>query len=443
MKRALKAVIFVAVSILLVWILKQAFPKNSGALNYFLVLLFLDAFLWVETNRRIRSFQPRLRIILTSLYWLPLGFVVAGVIYGFFDTFYYWPMFVKTYLTSFVMIAYLSKVFPILFMLFKLLYQGIIWLISLSSIHIRSWIRKTRLFYIIGWSIGLSFFVVMMTGMLCWQHDFRIWKTEVILEEMPCTFDGLTIVQISDLHLGSWNPSSKLEELVTEINGLNPDLVIFTGDICNYTTEEVWPFQKILSQIKSHDGIYAVLGNHDYGDYMRWPSAEAKEQNLRELERFYREMGWRLLRNENDILTIGEDSLAIIGVENWGATLRFQRLADLPLAMQGTEEVPTKLLLSHDPSYWDSIVSHQYPEIDLTFSGHTHGGQVGIESGNFQWSFVQYIYPMWAGLYQQKNQGKSTQYLYVNRGAGTIGYSGRVGIMPEITFITLRCDRKN
>jgi len=439
MRRLLQAFLFVAVSILLVWVLKQAFPKNSGALNLFLVLLFLDAFLWIETNKRIRTFRPWCKVTLTTLYWLPMLLVVAGVIYGFFDSFYAWPRFVSTYLTSFILIAYTAKAIPILLMLLKLLYQGILLLLSRFSTQIRSSIRKTRLFYIVGWSIGLSVFIVMMAGMICWEHDFRIRAMQVTLDEMPCSFDGLSIVQISDLHLGSWNPASKLEELVDEINALKSDLVFFTGDMCNYSTTEVWPFQEILAKINARNGIYAILGNHDYGDYKTWPSAEDKEQNMQELERFYREMGWHLLRNENEILINGEDSLAIIGVENWGAISRFQRLANLPKAMQGCEEISAKLLLSHDPAHWDSIVRKQFPGIDFTFSGHTHGGQIGIESQYWKWSFVQYLYSKWAGLYQQAHPGKPTQYLYVNRGAGTIGYAGRIGIWPEITHIILRC----
>jgi len=171
---------------------------------------------------------------------------------------------------------------------------------------------------------------------------------------------------------------------------------------------------------------------------MTWTSDEVKKQNMLDLYRFYNELGWKLLRNENEILVINEDSLAIVGVENWGAVRRFQRKADMPKALTGTETIPVKLLLSHDPTHWDSIVSKSYPEIDLTFAGHTHGGQVGVETSQWKWSVVQYLYPEWAGLYQKEWDDSTTQYLYVNRGAGTIGYAGRVGIWAEITLIILR-----
>ena len=438
MKRLLQVVLFVAVSILLVWILKQAFPKNTGALNLFLLFLFLDALLWLITWREIRALKPLWKYLLATLFWLPLALVIAGVTYGFFSTFYFWPRFVKTYLTSFVFIAYASRTIPILFLLVTLFFQGVMLLLSMLAPRFKSWIRKPRIFFLTGWLLGIGLFLLMLAGMVVWEHHFKVRKIEITLEELPRSFDGLRIVQISDTHLGSWNRKSKLEELVWLINELHPDLLFFTGDLCNYATVEAWPFQDILKQISTKYGIYAIMGNHDYGDYMTWTSKEAKKKNLLDLYRFYDEIGWKLLRNEHDVVVLNGDSLAIIGVENWGSVSRFQRLADLPKALVGTETLSTKLLLSHDPTHWDSIVSKSYPEIDLTFSGHTHGGQIGIETGDWQWSFVQYLYPEWAGLYKHTGDQGTTQYLYVNRGAGTIGYAGRVGIWAEITLIVLR-----
>jgi len=280
----------------------------------------------------------------------------------------------------------------------------------------------------------------MMAGMVIWEHHFKVRTTEVTLKKLPPAFVGFRIVQISDLHLGSWNRKSKLVELTDKINQLQPDIVFFTGDLCNYSTEDALPFKEILRKISAPYGIYAILGNHDYGDYMTWISKEAKQKNMLDLYRFYDELGWHLLRNENDIIVKDHDSLALIGVENWGAMNRFQRLADMPRAMAGTENVTTKLLLSHDPSHWDSIISRKYPDIDITFAGHTHGGQVGLETDGFQWSPIEYTYPEWAGLYKKNWNDSTTQYLYVNRGAGTIGYTGRVGIWAEITLVILKRD---
>ncbi|TSA26983.1 MAG: metallophosphoesterase [Bacteroidetes bacterium] len=439
MKRLLQFVLFIAASVLLVWILKQAFPKNTGALNLFLLFLFFDAFLWIVTRREIRPLKPVWRITLTLLFWLPFVLVIAGVTYGFFSTYYVWPLFVKTYLTSFVLIAYTARLLPVAFLIATLVTQGILLILARWFLPIKPWIRRLKFLFLAGWLLGLLFFLVMLAGMVLWEHHFRLRKVEITLEQLPPAFNGLRIVQISDLHLGGWNRISRLEELVTLVNAAQPDLVFFTGDLCNYSTADAWPFRDILKKIRATYGIFAVMGNHDYGDYMKWASAEAKNKNLLDLYRFYQELGWRLLRNENQVLVKDRDSLVLVGVENWGSERRFQRLADLPKALAGVETIPVKLLLSHDPTYWDSIVSNQYPGIDLTFSGHTHGGQMGIETGDFRWSPIQYLYPTWAGLYQKRWPEGPTQYLYVNRGAGTIGYAGRVGIWAEITLIVLKC----
>jgi len=363
--------------------------------------------------------------------------VVFGVIYGFFKTFYFWNTFSKTYLTSFVLLAYLSKSIPICFMLIARLYQGILYVLSTFFARLKSVVSHLNLFFQVGWTIGLAFCILLSTGMIFWEHHFRIKTIPISLSHLPHSFNGFRIVQISDLHLGSWNRKSKLAEAVRMINSLHPDIVVFTGDLCNYCTAEALPFQHILAGIHANDGIYTILGNHDYGAYMSWATPEAKEANLKDLIRLYEGMGWKLLRNSHDVVVRGSDSLAIIGVENWGNQRRFQRLADLPSAMTGTGTVPVKILLTHDPTHWDSIVSKQYPEIAVTLSGHTHGGQLGVESGSYKWSPIQYFYLHWAGLNTTVRDKGLMQYLYVNRGLGTIGYSGRVGIWPEITLIEL------
>ncbi|MFC2102326.1 metallophosphoesterase [Bacteroidota bacterium] len=438
MIKLLRGVLFFVLSIFVVWILKLAFPKNTGALNYFLLFLFLDYLLWVITWRQLRLLKPVLKYLLSFLFWIPFMLVLAGVVYGFFNTYYFWPRFAKTYLTSIVFIAYATRILPLVFLVVNLIYQGFLLLLTKLIPKLKSLNTRSRKLFLAGWLIGIFVFLVMLSGMVFWEHHFKVRETEITLQKLPPSFDGLRIVQISDIHLGSWNSMSKLSELVGLVNELEPDLVFFTGDLCNYSTKEAWPFQEILSNIRSTYGIYAILGNHDYGAYMHWASEEAKEQNMLDLYRFYKELGWKLLRNENDLLVLEEDTLAIIGVENWGAVSRFQRLANMPEALAGTDSISTKILLSHDPTHWDSIVSQSYPEIDLTFSGHTHGGQVGIETHQWQWSFVQYLYPEWAGLYEKRWENGKTQYLYVNRGAGTIGYAGRVGIWAEVTLVVLK-----
>ncbi len=200
----------------------------------------------------------------------------------------------------------------------------------------------------------------------------------------------------------------------------------------NNIATEVEGYEQQFKRLKAPHGVYSVLGNHDYGDYVQWDSVDEKVKNLEKLKARQKEFGWKLLMNEHVALEIEGAKIALIGIENWGGNMRFPRYGKLKEAYEGTEHYPFKLLMSHDPSHWDMQVQLEYPDIDLTLSGHTHGMQFGIEIPGFKWSPVKYIYKNWAGLYK-----KDSQYLYVNRGLGFIGYPGRLGIWPEITVIEL------
>jgi len=269
-------------------------------------------------------------------------------------------------------------------------------------------------------------------GMVKGAFDYQVRKTKIKLQDLPKGFQGLKIVQISDWHLGSYvsvNPVARAVKMILEQKA---DLIFFTGDLVNNRSSEVDPFIDTLKAIEAPMGVYSILGNHDYGDYVEWPSSEAKEGNLKRLIDIQGEMGWKVLLNENVVLEKGGDKLAILGVENWGAMMRFPKYGDLSKACQGTEDIKTKLLLSHDPSHWLGQVTQEYKDIDCTFSGHTHGMQFGIEIPGFKWSPVQYVYKQWAGLYKD-----GSQQIYVNRGLGCLGYMGRVGILPEISVFEL------
>jgi len=234
------------------------------------------------------------------------------------------------------------------------------------------------------------------------------------------------------MHLGSFINTDPVQKAVAKINELNADIVLFTGDMVNSIADEAEPFIGVLSGIQAKFGVYSVLGNHDYGSYYRWETKEDGEKNLDRLKAIHAECGWNLLNNQNQILDIDGAQIAIIGVENWGHSEHFPKYGNLQTALQGSEQADLKLLLSHDPSHWNYKVSQENPEIDITFSGHTHGFQMGIEIPwlKIKWSPSKYVYKQWAGLYQ-----KGQQYLYVNRGLGFIGYHGRVGIHPEITLL--------
>jgi predicted MPP superfamily phosphohydrolase len=272
--------------------------------------------------------------------------------------------------------------------------------------------------------------IAMGYGIAYGAHAYRIRRVRIALPHLPASFHGITIAQLSDIHSGSFFNTSAVARGVDMLLAEKPAIIFFTGDLVNNTADEIKPYIGIFSKLKAELGVYSVLGNHDYGDYIDWPSPAAKAENLNELYQAHAALGWRLLRNEHHILTLGGEQIAILGVENWGRS--FSRYGKLGMAYRGVENMPVKLLLSHDPSHWDGEVRPQYGAIDVTFSGHTHGFQFGIEIGSFKWSPVQYQYKQWAGLYQQ-----GSQYLYVNRGFGYIGYPGRIGIWPEITIITL------
>jgi uncharacterized protein len=266
------------------------------------------------------------------------------------------------------------------------------------------------------------------------RYNYRVHRVKLTFKNLPEAFRGMKIVQISDIHSGSFDSHHAVQRGAELVMQEKADIIFFTGDLVNNKADEIQPYKDIFSQVKAPLGVYSTLGNHDYGDYVTWPSNEAKAQNLEWLKKTHAEMGWKLMMNEHVVLQRGADSIAIIGIENWGAKANFPKYGDMKRAYEGLAEkqVPFKILLSHDPSHWDAQVRPEYPEIDLTFSGHTHGMQFGIEIPGFKWSPVKYIYRNWAGLYRE-----GRQYLYVNRGFGFLGYPGRLGILPEITVIEL------
>lgn len=273
---------------------------------------------------------------------------------------------------------------------------------------------------------GLSF------GILSGAHNYQIHRRRIALPGLPKKFHGLKLVQISDIHSGSfWNKKAVIGG-VEKLMELKPDVICFTGDLVNDMASEMKEYRPVFEKIKAPFGVYSVLGNHDYGDYVLWTSPEAKKKNLADLMETQRQMGWNLLMNETRELIVDGEKLHIVGIENWGARGRFPKYGKMDLALQGIEPDIPKILLSHDPSHWRAQVLPEYSNIGLMLAGHTHGMQFGVEIPGVKWSPVKYMYPEWAGLYQE-----GEQFLYVNRGFGYIGFPGRVGILPEITCIEL------
>ncbi|MBC8172394.1 MAG: metallophosphoesterase [Chitinophagales bacterium] len=294
--------------------------------------------------------------------------------------------------------------------------------------------------FLLSW-VAISFTALLMFaflyGALFNVYNYKIRKVNLKLIKLPKSFDGLRVVQISDIHSGSLSDKKAIEKAVQKINDLRPDLVFFTGDLVNNIAVEAEGFVDVFSKISAKHGVYSILGNHDYGDYMYWQHADDKIKNLAYLKSLHQQMGWRLLLNEHVHIEKNNEKIIVAGVENWSASNRFPKYGKLQKALDGIHDAFTILLLSHDPSHWKAEIIEHPAQIDVTFSGHTHGMQFGFEFFGIKWSPVKYFYKQWAGLYEEAGQ-----YLYVNRGFGVIGYPGRVGILPEITLFTLQSEKK-
>ncbi len=274
-------------------------------------------------------------------------------------------------------------------------------------------------------------FTSFLYGILKGKYDYRVHRHTLVFPDLPEAFDGLTITQISDVHAGSFDNPEAVRRGIELINRQQSDLVVFTGDLVNSVSREFEPWKEMFSTIQAKIGRFSVLGNHDYGDYTSWPSVEAKMDNLRELFQHHQDIGFRLLRNEAVTIEKDGQAISLLGVENWGKG--FHQYGDLEAALRDTPTDAFKVLLSHDPTHWEYQVKTHPTPVHLTLSGHTHGMQVGVEIPGFRWSPIKYRYPRWAGLYTENDR-----YLYINRGFGFLGFSGRVGILPEITVLTLK-----
>ena len=276
-------------------------------------------------------------------------------------------------------------------------------------------------------------FLSIMYGIFEGKYNFKVIKQRIYFPDLPEEFDGFKITQISDVHSGSFDNPEKINYAIDLVNQQDSDMILFTGDIVNTHAKEMMPWIDAFKRIKKHQyGKYSVLGNHDYGEYISWPSEKEKEANFQAIKDLYGQIDFRLLLNEHTFIEKGGQKIALVGVENWGHN--FKKLGDIDKASEGLTKKDFKILMSHDPSHWDYIVQHHKKNFHLTLSGHTHGMQFGIEiPGYFKWSLAQYVYKQWAGLYENKGR-----HVYVNRGFGFHAYSGRVGIMPEITVIELK-----
>jgi len=403
-----------------------------------LVMVLLDLYVFQAVKLLTQGASQRTRSLIFTAYWtLSIAVVILFLLLPFIQP-DRWPKSLRNYIFATVIGLFFAKLLAAVFFLIDDMRRVIQWAAGKiffrnteGASEVSEGISRSLFLSWLGIGVGGSLFTSLIYGFSN-KYNYHIRRVPLSFENLPAAFKGLRIVQVSDIHSGSFTNKKAVEKGVQMILDLKPDLILFTGDLINDRATEMADYFDVFRRLKAPMGVFSTLGNHDYGDYVHWPSPEARLQNIEHLKKIETDMGWRLLMNEHVILERGTDQIALIGIENWSAKKRFPKYGKMWEAYPGTEKYPFKILMSHDPSHWDAEVRPKYGDIDLTLAGHTHGMQFGVEIPGFKWSPVQYVYKEWAGLYEE---GK--QKLYVNRGYGFIGYPGRVGIMPEITLIEL------
>ncbi len=405
-----------------------------------LLLLLLDLYLYKAIKAIRPNWTAKQKRVFTYGWWGYSILITLGVFIGIYFN-------IRLTLRSILMVAFfLSSVAKIFFLPFVVMddfRRSLLWMRkkyegkkkkeTISPVEIGEPISRSQFLVKAGLLAAAVPISSLSFGILTGAYDYQLRRQKLFLPNLPKAFDGLQIAQISDVHSGSFYNKKAVLGGVEMLLGQKPDAIFFTGDLVNNIASEMNDYQDIFSKLKAPMGVFSVLGNHDYGDYYygREPS-KAKAKNLAQVKKTHQNMGWDLLLNESRRLKVNGEEIAILGIENWGAG-RFAKYGRLDQAVQGTDDAPVKLLLSHDPSHWRAQVLPDYPQIDAMFSGHTHGMQFGIRNEFIQWSPVQYIYKEWAGLYQEGHQQ-----IYVNVGYGFLGYPGRLGILPEITLFELK-----
>lgn len=399
------------------------------------VLLLIDIYAFQSLKFVIKNLSPIQVRLWICIYWMVSIFCFGTILLANVTDWHQWPKAFRTYCFAIVFIVFISKLVVDVFLIIDDAGRAIRWVVSKfqkDEITGGNKISRSEFLVKTGLVIGSIPFFSLIYGMVSGAYNYRTRKVKLKHAGIPNAFNGLRIVQISDLHTGSFHSTEPLEKAVSIINNLKPDVVFFTGDLVNDRYHEVLPYVEVLQKIKPSIGVYSVFGNHDYGDYTRWPGEEEKMLNRQKLKDVHKTLGWKLLWDEHIHIEKDNDRITLVGVQNWSGRAGFQRYGSIEKATSSIQYSSFNILLSHDPSHWRAQITDTYKDIHLTLSGHTHGMQFGIEIPGFKWSPAQYFYNEWAGLYQNNDQ-----FLYVNRGLGFIGYPGRVGILPEITLIEL------
>ncbi len=414
-------------------------------LLFFLLFLAADLYLFYGYKFVLKSKNNLLRLTSKITFWIvtPIFFTLIGLVRaGFFSELS--PHSRNITITIFFIIT-LSKTFLLIFLLIDDIRRGIKWgFRSIKKVNIDSSAENnnstsqntiSRSGFLLKSGLVVASLPIATTsyGILSGAHDYRVRKKTLFFPNLPSSFDGIKLAQLSDIHSGSFYNKTAVQGGIDMLLNEKPDIIFFTGDLVNNKADEMINWVDVFAKVKAPLGVYSTLGNHDYGDYVMWKSSSKKEKNLMDLKATHSAMEWNLLNNSHKKISVNNEEIAILGVENWSAKARFPKYGSLIKAYEGTEDIPFKVLLSHDPSHWEAEVISKFTDIDITLSGHTHGMQFGVEIGDFRWSPIQYMYDQWADLYKKGNQ-----YLYVNRGFGFIGFPGRIGILPEITLLTLK-----
>lgn len=398
---------------------------NLPVVLVLLISLLLDMYVFQGVKALASSLSEQARLVVYYLFWIASFSVLTAFTFNFYKAIPTgkFTLLFNTVFNAFVTL-FVSKLVFVLVLFAEDMYRLLSWIIS----HYPP--RSQTLSQLALLLAAVPFFSFIF-GVTLGKYHYKVRRTKLFLEDLPDSFEGFTITQISDIHSGSLDSMKGVQRGINLINEQQSDLFVFTGDLVNNQATEIEPWIEVFGQITARSGKFSILGNHDYGDYIRWHSAEGKARNLEQLKKNHEKLGFRLLLDEHVLIEKGGENIVLLGVENWG--LGFGQRGNLNKALRGVDSKAVKILLSHDPSHWDAQVKNHPQRIHLTLSGHTHGMQFGIEMFGFKWSPVKYRYRNWAGLATENGR-----YLYVNRGFGFIGFAGRVGIWPEITVIELR-----
>lgn len=421
------------------------FPKNISRIWIFGIVLVFDIYHWKSLKLVFKRNSGSLFYFFRIFYWLPEVLIVSLLSLSLFVKGSDAQNTTSTFILGIGMMIMISKFIAFFMLIFESIVRFFDWIMMcFVDAKVNFKLKPPRRFFFIKASlivmVGLT--LIFLSGIIN-TFRYEVKNVDVYNENLPPAFDGLRVVQFSDVHLVSWLTSGQLKKPIDAINKLSPDVIVFTGDLVSYKAAEIDPYKEILSSLKARYGVYAILGNHDYGDYVNWESEEAKKNDFKKFVNSFPELGWTLLRDENRRIFSSDStqSIVIAGVENWSSNKRFGNRGDIDKALEGTSKDDYILLLSHDPSHWDYLMMQGYP-IDLTLSGHTHAMQLGLNCCGLKWSPVSLINHNWEGLHEQINGDKKSA-LYVNVGLGSVGFISRVGFLPEITQITLHSGRKD